>query len=575
MLNFGGGTLVSTTGGGVIGNVSPLGGIASVGGGISSGPSIPYTGSPIHRRWTSTRSPDNSMSPFEYQHDRTKNFEVAPTRYQEVWRSRLPQELQDLYTRRDYQASLGLNPNEIEVYQGTPAFENRHTPDEPGGRGWGPHFDFINHAFPGSWVDRGVLNIPSTYSEEEARRVFEGFDPERVTVEMPASIDYNEDSWYGYTPSWVGTDADSNQLFGDPRVVRLPGVNDWVRDRGAGDPSWNPNAAIQDWYAQDQGIYTSQPSWAGGSGGSFSTPPPARRNYLTTQHIINQTRNRDLLELEEGPTHPFLDTPQYGDEFTGGGSNVTPTDGGFWGSDLVPFKEGGLVKRPKSSSYANGGIIAALGSGMDPILPPDPSREIIEGGIGGTRMPVRMQQGAGPRYSPRVENYLRTASWDEADAGWDREKRSILDNFSNGGLVPGGESEGQGDELMMQAMAAVDPMSGMDGQDRAAILAAYEQMYGPGSVDQLRAAMAEQMAMESDGMSDSIPATIDGQEMARISEGEVVIPADAVSSLGNGSTDAGARQLMSMVDELRQLKGGSASQPQAVDARGIMSEMMA
>jgi hypothetical protein len=41
-----------------------------------------------------------------------------------------------------------------------------------------------------------------------------------------------------------------------------------------------------------------------------------------------------------------------------------------------------------------------------------------------------------------------------------------------------------------------------------------------------------------DGMSDSIPASIAGKRPARLATEEFVIPADVVSHLGNGSSDA-------------------------------------
>jgi hypothetical protein len=54
-----------------------------------------------------------------------------------------------------------------------------------------------------------------------------------------------------------------------------------------------------------------------------------------------------------------------------------------------------------------------------------------------------------------------------------------------------------------------------------------------------------------DGMSDEIEATIEGTQKARLSDGEFVIPADIVSHLGNGSSDAGAKRLYEMMDKVR------------------------
>jgi hypothetical protein len=50
-------------------------------------------------------------------------------------------------------------------------------------------------------------------------------------------------------------------------------------------------------------------------------------------------------------------------------------------------------------------------------------------------------------------------------------------------------------------------------------------------------------------MSDEIEATIEGEQEARLSDGEFVIPADVVSHLGNGSSDAGAKRLYEMMDK--------------------------
>ena len=54
-----------------------------------------------------------------------------------------------------------------------------------------------------------------------------------------------------------------------------------------------------------------------------------------------------------------------------------------------------------------------------------------------------------------------------------------------------------------------------------------------------------------DGVSDSIPASINNKQPARLADGEFVIPARIVSELGNGSTEAGARKLYAMMDRIQ------------------------
>ena len=70
-----------------------------------------------------------------------------------------------------------------------------------------------------------------------------------------------------------------------------------------------------------------------------------------------------------------------------------------------------------------------------------------------------------------------------------------------------------------------------------------------------------------DGMSDSIPASISGKRPARLADGEFVVPADVVSHLGNGSTDAGAKTLYRMMDKVRTARTGNKKQGREINAR--------
>lgn len=70
-----------------------------------------------------------------------------------------------------------------------------------------------------------------------------------------------------------------------------------------------------------------------------------------------------------------------------------------------------------------------------------------------------------------------------------------------------------------------------------------------------------------DGMSDSIPARIGRRQPARLADGEFVVPADVVSHLGNGSTDAGAKQLYDMMDKVRRARTGNKKQGREINPR--------
>lgn len=73
-----------------------------------------------------------------------------------------------------------------------------------------------------------------------------------------------------------------------------------------------------------------------------------------------------------------------------------------------------------------------------------------------------------------------------------------------------------------------------------------------------------------DGMSDNIPATINGRQPARLADGEFVIPADVVSHLGNGSTEAGAKQLHAMMNKVRSARTGNSKQGKQIKPQKYM-----
>ena len=78
-----------------------------------------------------------------------------------------------------------------------------------------------------------------------------------------------------------------------------------------------------------------------------------------------------------------------------------------------------------------------------------------------------------------------------------------------------------------------------------------------------------------DGMSDNIPATISGRQPARLADGEFVIPADVVSHLGNGSTEAGAKQLHAMMDKVRKARTGNPKQGKNIKPQKYMPKTRA
>jgi hypothetical protein len=78
------------------------------------------------------------------------------------------------------------------------------------------------------------------------------------------------------------------------------------------------------------------------------------------------------------------------------------------------------------------------------------------------------------------------------------------------------------------------------------------------------------VAGTGDGMSDSVPATIEGVQEARLANDEFVIPADVVADIGNGSSSSGAKKLYDMMDRIRKARHGTTEQPPEIRAEKYM-----
>jgi len=75
---------------------------------------------------------------------------------------------------------------------------------------------------------------------------------------------------------------------------------------------------------------------------------------------------------------------------------------------------------------------------------------------------------------------------------------------------------------------------------------------------------------DTDGMADEIPAHIDGKQPAKLSDGEFVVPADVVSHLGNGNSEAGAQRLYEMMDRIRKARTGTTKQGRQINPNKLL-----
>lgn len=153
--------------------------------------------------------------------------------------------------------------------------------------------------------------------------------------------------------------------------------------------------------------------------------------------------------------------------------------------------------------------------------------------------------------------------------------------FDQGGEVPGAMQPGMGNDMYPQAsVQQQSPMYNNATQipmERAVLHSGYEQMTDPNTGDQTFAAgglagLSQGRAIRGpgDGMSDDVAASIGGVEPARLADGEYVVPADAVSHLGNGSTEAGVKRLDDMMARIRKARTGNAKQGKQIKPERYM-----
>ncbi len=147
--------------------------------------------------------------------------------------------------------------------------------------------------------------------------------------------------------------------------------------------------------------------------------------------------------------------------------------------------------------------------------------------------------------------------------------------MAEGGIASLSAVRDEGDNEKSVISNAISAIKGELDQPEIA-LGKFMQAYGEDAlrelVDKVQSGEVDGTAQRSeghlsgagDGMDDRIPANIDGQQDVLLSDGEFVVPADVVSGIGNGSSDAGARELERMMERVRQSRTGMKDQPNQI-----------
>ncbi len=162
------------------------------------------------------------------------------------------------------------------------------------------------------------------------------------------------------------------------------------------------------------------------------------------------------------------------------------------------------------------------------------------------------------------------------------EVRNKMGYMEEGGVVSmapklaeamGAKEDPNDKEIITAAVRAIAGMSEQPEIDLAKFISRYGEDALRDLVEKVkRGDFFENMAQNDglmkgagDGMDDLIPASLeDGKQDVVLSNDEFVVPADVVSGLGNGSSDAGAKALYDMMDKVRMKRTGTVEQPPQV-----------
>ena len=280
-----------------------------------------------------------------------------------------------------------------------------------------------------------------------------------------------------------------------------------------------------------------------------------------------------------GGSSAFGSDPTLGaSELAGGATNLIPKDVGSY-ADLVAKTGGPATAGTMSGDLFMQGLTRpeAIGTGL--------------GGLAASSMQMpEYQKPKEDEEMPRGMPIKNTSVFPEM--GYDAGKMGEFDyriakNYAEGGEVEsamspmdmglGGMTEdGMNDKELISS--AIDVIQGeiQDPDQQKVILGQFIAEFGQEALQDLMQRVQSgdiptgqqegdgMVEGAGDGMADMIPASMEGDQDVLLSDGEFVVPADVVSGIGNGSSDAGADKLEGMMDRVRELRTGGKTQPPAI-----------
>ena len=161
-----------------------------------------------------------------------------------------------------------------------------------------------------------------------------------------------------------------------------------------------------------------------------------------------------------------------------------------------------------------------------------------------------------------------------------RSRSGSVKGFQEGGIMSLAGPDMNDKEVVSMAIKALKGQ--LDQETAVQILSDFAAKFGrdalidlatrvqSGAVDDTAARSEGMIRGGGDGMDDLVPAKLEGEEDVLLSDNEYIVPADVVSGLGNGSSDAGARELDRMMDRVRTARTGTTEQPEQVPTEQML-----
>jgi len=173
---------------------------------------------------------------------------------------------------------------------------------------------------------------------------------------------------------------------------------------------------------------------------------------------------------------------------------------------------------------------------------------------------------------------------DEVQDVYDRKAGGVT-NYANKGLteiMPMDVMPEASEQLMQDPLVQEVTMFILGESDNEQAVNQFVNKYGVEAFAELREQILQSLVPNAQtsgliegvgngGMDDDIMGTIGNKEKIAVSQDEFIVPADVVSMLGDGSSDAGSKQLYDMMDRVRQEKTGTTKQaPKLANAGGML-----